>query len=92
MSSRVTSRIVIAVGLAAVFAAGVSVIMLEGQHQTPASAAAAASRAATDLGPQDESAVARNATAMPATTPAAPPAVAPPAAPPVPPSPGPQGQ
>ena len=85
MSSRVTSRIVIAVGLAAVFAAGVSVIMLEGQNQAPASAPATASRAATDLGPQDESAVARNAAATPATTPAAPPV--PPS-----PSPGPQGQ
>lgn len=89
MSSRVTSRIVIALGLGAVFAAGVSVILLEGQTRAPAGAPAAASR---DLGPQDESAVARNAAATPATAPAAPPAAAPPAAPPVSPSPGPQGQ
>ena len=81
MSSRVTSRIVIAVGLAAVFAAGVSVILLEGQNRAPAGAPAAASR---DPGPQDESAVARDAAATPAATP--------PAAPPVSPSPGPQGQ
>lgn len=80
MSSRVTSRIVIALGLGAVFAAGVSVILLEGQTRAPAGAPAAASR---DLGPQDESAVARNAAATPATAPAAPP---------VSPSPGPQGQ
>ena len=82
MSSRVTSRIVIAVGLAAVFAAGVSVIMLEGQNQAPASAPAAASRAATDLGPQDESAVARIAAATPPAAPAVPPS----------PSAGPQGR
>jgi hypothetical protein len=77
MSSRAVSRVVIALGLAAVFAAGVAVVMLPelqpgAQSQpAPSAPAAAPARAASDLPPPDPGAAARDASAAQQTPPAA---------------------
>jgi hypothetical protein len=79
MRSRAVSRIVIALGLAAVFALGVSIVMLpalqagvQNQSAAPASGAplAAPARAASDLPAPDPSATTRDASAAPQAPPA----------------------